>query len=121
MLDRNNARNGLISTLETIKICTKNDCSNCLECVYEKMADAVIAAGWQKPPCNVGDTIYVVGELTQQITPLEVSAIQYDKNDIYLFSSGGIYVSVNRQLGKVVFLTLKAAQNKIKKRGAGNG
>lgn len=117
----NSAKENLISVLEKVKVCNKNDCTNCLECVYEKIAEAVVAAGWQKPPCNVGDTIYVVGELTQQITPLEVSAIQYDKNDIYLFSSGGIYVSVTRQLGKVAFLTLKAAQNKIKKRGIDNG
>ena len=39
------------------KLCTKEDTS-CTLCNAGKLADHILADGWIRPPCMVGDTVY---------------------------------------------------------------
>ncbi len=63
-----------------------------------------------KWPCNIGDTLYSVGSVTQDIVELTVEGIQITKKDTFIFCHGGIYVSVSQQLNKSVFRTREEAE-----------
>ena len=64
-------------------------------------------------PCNIGDTIYSVGSVTQDIVELTVEAFQIATNDTFIFCNSGIYISVSQQLNKSVFLTREEAEECI--------
>lgn len=61
--------------------------------------------------CNIGDTLYSVGSVTQDIVELTVEGIQITKKDTFIFCHGGIYVSVSQQLNKSVFRTCEEAED----------
>ena len=61
--------------------------------------------------CDIGDTLYSVGSVTQDIVELTVEGIQITKKDTFIFCHGGIYVSVSQQLNKSVFRTREEAED----------
>ncbi len=60
--------------------------------------------------CNIGDTLYSVGSVTQDIVELTVEGFQIAKNDTFIFCHGGIYISVSQQWGESVFPTREEAE-----------
>lgn len=85
----------------------------------DKLADKILADGWMRPPCKVGEKVYLVGEITRQIVSAEVVALSTSANDFYLVLENGTWVSCNQQLGKTVFLTREDAEAKLKEGGEG--
>lgn len=45
----NTAKNDLVNDIKQVKLCNNNDCTNCISCKYEDIAEALIKAGWKKP------------------------------------------------------------------------
>lgn len=82
---------------------------------YEEFADHLIANGVIVPPCKMGDIVYLVGEITQQIVCSRVNAIIYDDGGIWLELNGFLCVSINQSLGKTVFLTKEEAEKHLQK------
>jgi len=73
-------------------------------------ADHLIANGVILPPCKVGDTVFMVGVITQQITTHKVVGINYSEDGLFLLTDSFTVVSVAQQLGKTVFLTREEAE-----------
>ena len=80
-------------------------------------ADALIENGAILPPCKVGDIVYLVGEITQQIVCSRVTAIIYDDGGIWLALNGFLCISINQSLGKTVFLTKEEAEKALRGEG----
>lgn len=80
------------------------DAENLLTYCMSRLENALL------PPCKVGDELYAVGSITQQITTLKVAAVQTAKNDMFLLCDGGVSVSVNQQLNKSAFRTREEAE-----------
>ena len=67
-------------------------------------------------PCKVGDTLYIIGEITKQIVYDTVHHIVYNGDDFGLAMHSGVYVLVKQQLGKTVFLTRAEAKKALAER-----
>ena len=67
-------------------------------------------------PCEVGQTVYFIGKLTQQIVPSKVFSISYNEGGFHLFCANYLIVTVTEQLGKTVFLTKEEAENALSER-----
>ena len=80
------------------------------DCINYNIADHLIANGAILPPCKVGDTVFVVGVITQQITAHKVIGINYSEDGLFLLTNSFTVVSVAQQLGKTVFLTREEAE-----------
>ena len=105
-------------------------CKNCYanDCKIGDLADAIIADGWVKPPCNIGDTVYRIvkmstgvtnkhkvlykdGKITGIITPCEptikcfIRCVEVTKNNL---------IDVCENFGKTVFSTREEAERAMK-------
>lgn len=82
-------RDRLIELLKS-KSCRENLCmgENCADCEYiaifegdgEKIADYILADGWIRPPCKVGQTVYVVDKRLNVWWQGEVDCVYCNKN-----------------------------------------
>ena len=41
-------KNDLVNDIKQVKLCNSNDCTNCLSCKYEDIADTLLKNGWRK-------------------------------------------------------------------------
>lgn len=76
------------------------------------LADHILADGWIRLPCKVGDTVYVIDRALKAINRRKVSEIRVTDYELYVASFGSYYPS--RSLGKTVFLTREAAETALK-------
>ena len=60
----------------------------------ERFADRILADGWQKAPCKIGDTVYTVSDFGD-IRTNEVEVISYDEDGCYLLflDSGAVRIN----------------------------
>ena len=109
-------------TNQKCRYCTDpKGCSTyCAKCSCEQLADNLIADGWIKPPCKVGDIVYAVGMITGQVIPSEVVGIEFTKNDMFLILANQTVVSTVYQIGKTVFLTKEEAEQALEERTGKN-
>lgn len=92
----------------------------------EEIADAILADGWMRPPCRVGNTIYVLSNGI--IHQTEVLKVKYEEEaeNHGKFIRERIYAVIGNVLtefnfsdfGKTVFLTKEEAENALKERDA---
>ena len=78
-------------------------------------ADSLLADGWIRLPCKVGDKIYRI--VKGKIKESEVEKIEITKNIIEIFYDWhgmGYELSTVSELGKTVFLTREEAEAKLK-------
>lgn len=113
------------------KICNEN-CTglekSCYRCSLEQLADYILADGWTRPPCKVGDKVYLVTpngkineinitdiyiEIKPTATVMRLSATFYVDNKPYFFQVSPF------DFGKTIFLTREDAQAKLKEGGKG--
>ena len=100
----------------------------------EVIADGLLADGWMRPPCNVGDTVYVKWKLHRNsnygIYPVKVYALRWDEKknnfrvcvegEFKISAYGGKYTHYYRgtfawnNVGKTVFLTRSQAEEVLK-------
>ncbi len=41
-------KNDLVNDIKQVKLCNSNDCTNCLSCKYEDIADTLLKNDWRK-------------------------------------------------------------------------
>lgn len=90
----------------------------------EHFADHLLANGWKRPPCEVGDTVYEIQPIRQRIQAYDVTTVKY--NGIFywftwiLKGHRGHYGNVegfsDMRIGKTVFLTREEAEKALKER-----
>ena len=84
------------------------------------IADEILADGWVRPPCKVGDTVYVISRYYTgfwKIYKCNIDSITiYEKNTFLSMSAKGKYTFGEEvsQIGKNVFFTREAANQKLK-------
>lgn len=88
----------------------------------EVIADAILADGWIKPPCKVGDTVYeffcVKGfySITEYIVEKIVICINPSKCNLYCKSKQGSSKKLfhKKSFGKTVFFTREGIEAVLK-------
>jgi hypothetical protein len=77
----------------------------------EYIADCLLDDGWVRPPCKVGDTVYIIG-LDKKIEKHFVEGICLYQNGLFieiLYNGQGFSLPLNK-----VFLTKEEAEQKLK-------
>ena len=88
------------------------------DCHSERLADLILADGWMRPPCKVGDKVYsdVLGEI-EAFVVISIELTYTPKG------FEGKFVSINGKypmlfsfdnFGKTVFLSREEAEKKLK-------
>ena len=84
------------------------------DCHSERLADLILADGWIRPPCKVGDIIYRI--VNGKIKESEVEKIEITKNMpaiFYDWHGMGYELSTVFDFGKTVFFTKEEAEAKL--------
>ena len=111
------------------KICNEN-CTglekSCYRCSLEQLADYILADGWTRPPCKVGDKVYVVDytRLGNMIFDCTIEEISHFTYGTYYYLNWGLHIPrfkacQENSFGKTVFLTREDAESKLKEGGEG--
>ena len=88
----------------------------------ENLADHLIANGVIVPPCKVGKSVWFYSEYFKDIFELKVIGFEYDiERGLYLCCENKTNFSVEKQLGKTLFLTREQAEQKLKEMRVENG
>ena len=59
-------RERLVELLRKDNCCIDYDCNKCLSnthCYPKTVADCILADGWIRPPCKVGDVVWLIGNM----------------------------------------------------------
>ena len=84
----------------------------------EQIADHLLANGVIVPPCKVGDKIYIITSVSQEIVESIVIGIWLADGVFSLLTIHGTVIADN--IGKTIFLTKEEAEAELKKRGEEN-
>ena len=109
------------------KLCTKDD-DACDCCYAEKLADQILADGWIKPPCKVGDKVYTLVNIGGTSPTIVEGVVVYHEDDgckswkleLYLYDQFGEIIDAayrnvyEEQFGKCVFLSREEAEKALK-------
>ena len=112
-----------------ISSCKANLCSDCEHnnidypcCMSEHFADHILADGWMRPPCKVGQIVYLIKD--GFIERCEVEGIHYTRRSNYArirpfhqdyWGNWSVYYKPSiRSFGKTVFLTREEAEKALK-------
>ena len=97
--------------------CLNVGCTTCVflredDCCDQRIADHILADGWIRPPCKVGQTVYCIRYDIKRkpfIKPLEVLTIT-------IYANGRFTVITTKEdiWGKTVFLTKEDAEKALK-------
>ena len=78
----------------------------------EYTADYLLANGVIVPPCKVGDKLYIIASISQEIIESVVIGMWIVEDSISILTIHGTIL--NDSLGKTVFLTKEEAEEKLK-------
>ncbi len=67
-------------------------------------------------PCELGQTVYFIGVLSQQIVPSKAMSILYNNGGFHILCENGLVVTATEQLGKTVFLSREEAEKSLQGR-----
>ncbi len=81
-------------------------------------ADSLLADGWIRPPCKVGDTLWL--PISDRVIAYEVSKIKYD-GDLLKIVTHNKLSDIQRTIwscdvGKTIFLTREEAERELERR-----
>lgn len=93
------------------EVCRSSDNEPFDECNHFKSKSRFVEL-----PCEVGQTVYFVGVLTQQIVPSKTMSILYNNGGFHILCENGLVVTATEQLGKTVFLSKEDAEKALKER-----
>ena len=89
----------------------------------EAVADYLLANGVIVPPCNVGDTLYVISQMKDKrilpfINEYEATSIKLGKKKCVVYHEKDGYIKMFKQddFGKTVFLTREEAEKALAER-----
>ncbi len=78
----------------------------------EQIADYLLANGVVVPPCKVGDKLYIVTSVSEQIVECTIIGVWVCESNISVITDYGCIF--NGSFGKTVFLTRSQAEAKVK-------
>ena len=83
----------------------------------EYVADHLLADGWIRPPCKIGDTVYRLKKRRGiwEILPREVVSITHRLDHLHRLV-WEIFTTEQDRLGKTVFITKAEAEKALKER-----
>ena len=84
----------------------------------QDIADNLLANGVIVPPCKVGDKIYIITNISQEIVESVDIGIWMADGVFSLLTIHGTVIADN--IGKTVFLTKEEAERELEKRGKEN-
>lgn len=96
----------------------------------EYIADYLLDDGWIRPPCKVGQIVYIINDFDTEepyVLPVEVVELGQSKNGQWVALDLPLGLKISRyiswdNIGKDVFFTEDHAEQKLKEmRGADNG
>lgn len=104
------------------------------EMIAKAYADRILADGWIRPPCKVGDMVYIPWHWDGQqgVSSAKVEEINiYDNKNHFMFlidlqSDDEEYSQkydgwkIDKSIGETVFLTREEAEKTLEERGEGN-
>ena len=104
---------------EETGVCEFTDCKTCNATC---LADVLIEDGWIRPPCKVGDKVYIISRNKVKECEVVFIGISADEKCSYFnfvenYADGTFYKSysmVFEVIGKTVFLTKEEAVAKLK-------
>lgn len=67
----------------------------------EVIVDKILDDGWMRPPCKVGDTLYVIAEMSKQVVECTVIGFYAIEKRITIISDIGMIC--DESIGKTVF------------------
>lgn len=87
------------------------------DCHSERLADLILADGWIRLPCKVGDTVYRIsgnyfGEKIFEGVVAQISI--YNNGEIRFWEHGHPLSFTPNDFGETVFLTREEAEQKLK-------
>ena len=92
----------------------------------EMIADHILSDGWIRPPCKVGDTVYIVNTDIDGEVFMEENKI-YDVSTTSMFISATMPISDEilcaepyEDIGKTIFLTREEAEKALAERKLNN-
>ena len=90
------------------------------------VADRLLDDGWIRPPCKVGDTVWILFAVEKTIEGREIASItQRNTSWTMTFTNGSCFTVWDNEddeyFGKTVFLTKAEAEQKLKEMRGGNG
>lgn len=83
----------------------------------EKVADRILADGWIRPPCKVGDTVWFDTYKKNGTVPLGVQPHKVDRIDVICVVGEKEFIETKLHdwyFGESVFLTKEEAEAKLK-------
>ena len=91
------------------------------------VAESLIADGWIRPPCKVGDMFYIVKSYTnsyleivsREVVSTLVKEILINKNEISIVTEEAEYNA--EDIGNLIFLTKEEAEQALAERSGDNG
>ncbi len=90
----------------------------------EKLADHILADGWRRLPCKVGEVVWVISHWFKytktEIESRKILSVQIYKNGNiqYHYKDGCFW---KEHIGRTVFLTKEEAEDKLKEREENDG
>lgn len=125
---QNEMRDKLIGLIDTADEECKNSksCKSCSGygkgslCRNYSIADHLLADGWIRPPCKVGDMVYRLKKRRGiwEILPREVVSITHRLDHLHRLV-WEIFTTEQDRLGKTVFITREEAEKALKERENG--
>ncbi len=129
--------------VQSTQKCDSTDCNRCKywntnDCGAARMADHILSDGWIRPPCKVGDTVYVIMETSCEDIDLVHTVCEFyneKHEDLCTLTRGKCpykYIIINceadesnilsfsERFGKTVFLTREEAEQALAERQGKN-
>jgi hypothetical protein len=84
----------------------------------DSLVNSILADGWIRPPCKVGDTVYTIFEGDIEALKVIYAKTEESAEFVYrYYDAKNGFLSMpftNRSVGKTVFLTKEEAEEKLK-------
>lgn len=110
-----NGRDKLTELIEQAEGLKNNDFPS-----VEEIADHILADGWIRMPCKVGQIVWLIRDSRSKIEETTVEKIVLKDGGLYLkLLCNSFYETTCRSIGKTVFFTKEEAERALKEREQG--
>lgn len=115
-LNRESERKRLVGLLKLPSNCMPNaKCESCGlngGCSVQRQADKILDDGWMRPPVKVGQTVYIVAQISQIIVETKVIGVWTYGDRCNIITDQGIILM--NAIGKTAFTSREEAEAKLK-------
>lgn len=80
----------------------------------DTIAGCILRDGWIRPPCKVGDKLYIIADVSKEIVDSTIIGFWLFDNTLTVITEAGTIH--NDSIGKTVFFTREEAEQALKER-----